>query len=250
MTVRIRLFAMLRDRAGWRDRSLELDDGARVEDAWAALAAVAPSLGPFRTYLRFAVNGAYAAAEQPLADGDELAIMPPVAGGAGEPERLLRVELTAMPIADELLAELRRTVPTAADGALVLFVGQTRETAGPPSPGEEAAAAQHAGERVEALDYEAFDEMARAVLRDIAGEIEQRFGVRRLAMVHRTGQVALSEPSVVIAAAAPHREAAFDACRYAIEELKRRAPIWKRERYGSGGVWVSAEGLSRGGDDC
>lgn len=244
MTVRIRLFAMLRERAGWRERSVELANGARVEDAWAAMTDVAPELGPFRPYVRFAINGRHADAHSSLADGDELAIMPPVAGGADATERLLRVELTADPIADDLLGELRRTVPTAADGALALFVGQTRETAGTPSPGEEAAAARHAGDDVTALDYEAFEEMAMTVLREVGDEVEQRFGVRRLAIVHRTGRVPLSQPSVVIAAAAPHRAAAFDACRYAIEELKSRAPIWKLERYADGddGVWVSAEG--------
>jgi MoaE-MoaD fusion protein len=245
MTLRVRLFAMLRERAGWRERTVEVRDGALVEDAWAAAVALADELAPFRPYVRFAINGVQAGPESRLADGDELAIMPPVAGGA---ERAgVRLELTADPITDDLLAELRRGVATAADGAVVLFVGQTRETAGPPSPGEEEAAERHAGEQVSALDYEAFEEMALAVLREICGEAEQRFGVTRLAIVHRTGRVPLSEPSVVICAAAPHRGEAFDACRYAIEELKRRAPIWKRERYrdGDDGVWVSAEGAER-----
>jgi molybdopterin synthase catalytic subunit len=235
---------MLRERAGWRQRDLDVADGTTVERAWQAIAAQFPALAAYRSVVRFARNGAYTTADDELADGDELAMIPPVAGGAdsGADESLLRCELTAAPIADELLAELRRSVPTAADGALVLFVGQTRETPGRPSPGEEGAATRHAGEPVEALDYEAYDEMALDVLRAIGAEIEQRFGVRRLALVHRTGRVALSEPSVVIAAAAPHRAAAFDACRYAIEQLKARAPIWKRERYSGGSVWVGPEG--------
>ena len=242
ITVRVRLFAMLRERAGWREREIELPAGARLEDVWTALVKELPQLAGFSEFVRFARNGAYARPGDEVADGDELAVMPPVAGGSGVDEPLLRCELSAEPIADELLAELRRTVPTAADGALVLFVGQTRDSAGPPSPGEEEAAARHAGQPVEALDYEAFEAMALPVLREIGVEIEQRFGVRRLAIIHRTGTVGLSEPSVVIAAAAPHRAAAFDACRYAIEELKARAPIWKRERYAGGAVWVSEEG--------
>ena len=153
---------------------------------------------------------------------------------------LLRCELRGERIEDELLAELRATVPTPADGALVIFVGQTRETPGTPAPGEEDEAAKHAGEGVTGLDYEAFEEMALEVLRSIGAEIEQRFGVRRLAMIHRVGRVGLGEPSVVIAAAAPHRGAAFDACRYAIEELKARAPIWKAEHYADGSVWIGA----------
>lgn len=244
MTIRVRLFAMLRERAGWRDSELEVADGASVADAWAALAASVPAISDFGKIVRFARNGAYADPGDELRDGDELAVIPPVAGGA-EPERLLRCELSATPIADELLAELRRTVPTAADGALVLFVGQTRETAGPPSVGEEEAAARHAGQPVEALDYEAFDEMALPLMEEIGDEIEQRFGVRRLAIIHRTGRVPLSEPSVVIAAAAPHRADAFDACRYAIEQLKARVPIWKSERYADGAVWVSEQGRAQ-----
>ncbi len=237
MRITVRLFAMLRHQAGWRERELELPQGATIGDAWQALQNAAPALAPSREMVRFALNREYAPAEQALADGDELALIPPVAGGATEP--LLRCEIVAQPIADQLLAELRAAVPTDADGALVLFVGQTRETPGTPSPGEEAEAARHAGERVTALEYEAFDEMALEVLRQIGAEIEERFGVTRLALIHRTGEVAVGEASVVIAAAAAHRAAAFDACRYAIEELKARAPIWKSERFASGSVWVA-----------
>jgi len=152
----------------------------------------------------------------------------------------VRCELREQRIEDELLAELRATVPTDADGALVIFVGQTRETAGTPAPGEEAEQARHSGELVTRLDYEAFDEMALDVLRTIGAEIAERFGVRRLAIIHRVGRVSVGEPSVVIAAAAAHRDAAFDAARYAIEELKARAPIWKSEHYADGSVWIGA----------
>jgi MoaE-MoaD fusion protein len=247
MVVRLRLFAMLRERAGWRERQLELADGATVADAWQALAGLAPALADFAEVVRFARNGRYASRDEPLADGDELAIIPPVAGGA-MPARI-DCRLTSEPIADGVLANLRRSLPTAADGALAIFVGQVRETPGPPSPGEEDAAAEHAGEPVIGLEYEAYEEMALAVLRDIAGEVESRFGVRRLAIVHRTGRVEVGEPSVVVAAAAAHRDAAFDACRYAIDELKARAPIWKRELYGAGSVWVGAPARHAAEDD-
>jgi molybdopterin converting factor subunit 1 len=239
LRVRVRLFAMLRERAGWRERELEVDDGATVGDAWRALAAQVPALARYAEVVRFARNGRYAPAEEPLVDGDELAVIPPVAGGA-QPGPLLRCELTEEPITDDLLAELRRTVPTTADGALVMFVGQVRETPGPPAPGEEESAAEHAGQPVEGLEYEAYGAMALAVLHEIGGEVAERFGVRRLAMIHRLGQVPLAEPSVVVCAAAPHRGVAFDAARYAIDELKARAPIWKRERYAGGGVWIGA----------
>jgi molybdopterin synthase catalytic subunit len=244
IAVTVRLFAILRQQAGWRERSLELPAGATIDDAWRALVALAPTLAASREVVRFARNRQYAQSSEPLADGDELVLIPPVAGGAAD--RLVRCEIVDGPIDDALLTELRATVPTDSDGALVLFVGQTRDTPGTPAPGEEAAAARHAGERVASLQYEAFAEMALDVLRTIGDEIEQRFGVRRLAIIHRTGIVDVGAASVVIAAAAPHRAAAFDACRYAIEELKARAPIWKAEQFASGSVWLGAPARGEG----
>jgi molybdopterin synthase catalytic subunit len=241
--VNVRLYAMLRQQAGWREGVLELPAGATIDAAWHALVALVPPFAAQREAVRFARNREYAEPTETLADGDELALIPPVAGGASD--SLARVEIVATPIADSLLAELRQTVPTAADGALVVFVGQTRETPGTPAPGEEAEAARHAGESVTGLEYEAFEEMALDVLSAIAREIEERFGVRRLAIIHRTGAVSVGEPSVVIAAAAPHRAAAFDAAHYAIEELKARAPIWKAEQFASGHVWLGAPARPR-----
>ncbi len=247
MLIRVRLFAILHERAGWRERDLELPSGSSIEDAWQQMVADSPALESSRSSVRFARNRQYAAADDPLSDGDELVLIPPVAGGADEPagaarrpESLLRCELRAERLEDELLAELRATVPTDAEGALVVFVGQTRESPGTPAPGEEGEAARHAGELVTGLDYEAFDEMALDVLRTIGAEIAERIGVRRLAMIHRVGRVGVGEPSVIIAAAAAHRGAAFDAARYAIEELKARAPIWKAEHYADGSVWIGA----------
>jgi MoaE-MoaD fusion protein len=237
MHIRVRLFAILRQQAGWRERQLELPAGASIADAWRSLTAQYPAISSSRDVVRFARNGAYAPADEKLVDGDELVLIPPVAGGS---DALLRCELRTQQLEDELLAELRRTVPTTADGALVIFVGQTRESPGTPAPGQEAAAASHAGEQVIGLDYEAFEEMAIDVLQTIGREIGDRFGVRRLAMIHRVGRVGVSEPSVIIAAAAAHRSAAFDACRYAIDELKARAPIWKAENYADGSVWLGA----------
>ena len=238
MRINVRLFAILRQQAGWREKEIELAEDATIEGAWQALIKIAPALAASREVVRFARNREYSAVDTRLEDGDELVLIPPVAGGSDD--TLLRVEIRAEPITDDLIAELRNTVPTPADGAVVVFVGQTRETPGTPAPGQEAAAAQHAGEQVERLDYEAFEEMALHVLRTIAKEIEQRFDVRRLAIVHRTGSVAVGEASVVIVAAAAHRAAAFDAARYAIEELKARAPIWKAEHFASGSVWLGA----------
>jgi molybdopterin synthase catalytic subunit len=238
MKVRVRLFAILRERAGWRERELELPDGSSIDDVWLWLLSEIPGVEGTRESVRFALNRKYAAADETLSDGDELALIPPVAGG--DDASLLRCELREEALEDELLAELRATVPTDADGALVIFVGQTRESAGTPAPGEEPEAARYAGQRVIGLDYEAFEEMALDVLRTIGTEIDHRFDVHRLALIHRVGRVSVGEPSVVIAAAAPHRSAAFDAARYAIEELKARAPIWKAERFADGSVWLGA----------
>ena len=237
MRITVRLFAMLRQQAGWRERDFQVADGATIDDAWRLLANEAPALAPQRAHVRFALNRTYATADQPLADDDELAIIPPVAGGS---DSYVRLQITANPITDELLAELRATVPTTADGAYVLFLGQTRASAGTPAPGQEAQAAQHAGKAVVGLDYEVFEEMVEDVLHAIAAEIEERFGVMRLAIVHRSGAVPLGEVSVVVCAASAHRSAAFDAARYGIEELKARAPIWKSEQYADGSVWMGA----------
>jgi len=249
MRVHVRLFAILRERAGWREREVHLEPGSSIEDAWNALVALAPALAPSRDSIRFARNRTYAAADEELVDGDELALIPPIAGGADATAALLRCELTSRALEDDLLGELRATVPTIADGALVIFVGQTRESPGTPAPGEEAQAAAHADQPVTGLQYEAFEEMAIEVFRQIGGEIADRFGVHRLAILHRIGRVSLSEPSVVVAAAAPHRAAAFDAARYAIDELKARAPIWKAEHYADGSVWIGAPAREGPDDD-
>jgi molybdopterin synthase catalytic subunit len=238
MRIHVRLFAILRQQAGWREKALDLAQGSTIEDAWRALIEQTPALAGSREVVRFARNREYSSADTRLEDGDELVLIPPVAGGSDD--TMLRVEIRPEPITDDLITELRNSVPTHADGAVVVFVGQTRETPGTPAPGQEAAAAEHAGEQVDRLEYEAFEEMALPVLRAIAQEIEQRFDVRRLAIVHRSGSVAVGEASVVIVAAAGHRAAAFDAARYAIEELKARAPIWKAEHFASGSVWLGA----------
>jgi MoaE-MoaD fusion protein len=243
LRIRVRLFAMQRETAGTKELRLEMPLGATVEDAWAAVVEVVPALAPGRSSLRFAVNGDYCALERPLADGDEIACIPPVSGGSGgadpRPDERRRIlEIREAPFGTSLTAELVDRLATDEDGGVVVFVGRTRATPGTPAPGQEDEAAAHTGRDVQGLAYEAFESMALAVLEQIADEIEARFAVRRLAIVHRTGEVPLGDVSVVVVAVAPHRDAAFAAARHAIDETKARAPIWKAERFTDGHVWI------------
>jgi len=242
LRVRIRLFAMQRELAGTRSLDVTVPPGSTIEDAWRALVEVHPVLAPGRPAVRFAHNGAYASPETALAHGDEVAMIPPVSGGgdrlgdAPGPRRI--VELREEPFGPSILTELAERLATPDDGAVVGFLGVTRRSPGTPAPGQEAEAARHAGRVVESLTYEAHAAMALDVMAEIADEIEARFGVSRIAIVHREGDVPLGEPSVAIAACAPHRDAAFAAARYAIDETKARAPIWKAEQFSDGHVWI------------
>ena len=238
LRVRARLFAIQRELVGSREVALELAPGATIETAWAALVERHPVLAPGRPAVRFARNGEYADPTTMLDDGDELAIIPPVSGGADDEEPRRILELRDEPFGATILSDLGEALATDADGAIVGFIGRTRETPGTPAPGQEAEAARHAGRTVESLGYEAHEPMAVAMLERIADEIAERFGVVRLAIVHRTGDVPLGQPSVAIVAVSPHRGAAFEAARYAIDETKARAPIWKAERFEDGHVWV------------
>jgi MoaE-MoaD fusion protein len=212
MRVRARCFAVLREAAADRT-DLDLTDGARVADAWDELAARYAGLAPHRPYVLAARNGAYAGWDDPLTDGDEVAFLPPVSGGSGQ------VGLTDRPIDVAALEALAGP----AHGALVTFVGRARNHADD-------------GREVLELEYEAYPEMAEAVLRQIAIEAEERWGAR-VAVVHRVGVVPLGEAAVAIVTAAAHRGAAYDASRFVIEAIKQRLPIWKRERFTDGSEW-------------
>jgi molybdopterin converting factor subunit 1 len=248
LRIRVRLFAMQREAAGTKELRLEVPLGSTVEDAWSAIVATVPALAPGRASLRFAVNGTYAGPETALADGDEVACIPPVSGGADDSDADLDaddaadggriLEIRWEPVPGGLVADLIGRLATHEDGGVVAFLGRTRVTPGTPAPGQEAQATELEGRLVEGLEYEAFEPMALGVLAQIADEIEARWGVSHLAIVHRTGTVALGDVSVVVVAASPHRDAAFEAARYAIDETKARAPIWKSERFADGHVWI------------
>jgi MoaE-MoaD fusion protein len=202
MRVSVRLFAGLRERAGTDRLDVELPDGARVSDVLEAMAATpVGALRPRECVV--AVNREYAEAHEPVRAGDEIALVPPVSGGA---RAVHHVRVTGEPLDLATLAELVRD-PRA--GAVVLFEGVTRE--------------------VPELDYEAYAEMARARIEAIAAEEAERHGLCAVAIEHRTGTVALSEPSVIVAASAPHRGEAFAGARALIDRVKAEAPIWKVE---------------------
>src|SRR4051812_28456725 len=205
MRLGVRLFARLRERAGREAVELELPDGARVADALAALDDVAGGLP-----VVMAVNREYAGAEQVLSAGDELALVPPVSGGAIDAAPVHPRGRTEALSLDELAARVRD--PRA--GAVVTFSGVTRD--------------------VPHLDYEAYAEMAEGELRKIAAAALERHGLCAVAVEHRIGVVPLSEASVLVAASAPHRAEAFAGAREVIDEVKARAPIWKKEE----GEWI------------
>ena len=251
MRIRVRLFARQRELAGTREIAFDLPAGATIADAWNALAAKVPAVASGRPFVRFARNGDYAAATTPLEEDDEIACIPPISGGAGEEAAgddpvIRRLELRADPFPASLARELADAIATPADGAVVIFEGRTRSTPGTPAPGEEAEAARHAGSAVESLEYEALDLLVRRTWEAIADEVADRFGVRRLAIAHRTGDVPVGETSIIVVAAAPHREAAFSAARHAMNETKARVPIWKAERFADGHVWIGQPARTAG----
>jgi len=204
--VTVRLFAGLRERAG--TGRIELDGVARVGDVWSALA-----LGDEPGGMLYAVNREYAGAERELRDGDEVALIPPVSGGAfllsGDP--LDPTAAAAEVSSDEA-------------GAVATFVGTVRRSS--------------RGREVEYLEYEAYAEMAEPMLFQLGKDLTERHGLTAVAIHHRVGRVDIGEPSVVIAVSAAHRAAALDACREAIDTIKATIPLWKKEVYAGGEEWI------------
>ena len=204
-TVRVRLFAGLRERAGWSARELE---AATVADVWPQL-----GLGDEPQGLLYAVNLEYAEREQALADGDEVGVIPPVSGGAF---RLLEGPID--------VAAVIREVEDDGVGGIASFVGTVRN--------------RSRGRTVHYLEYEAYGGMAEKVMAELAAELKARHELTEVAITHRVGRVEIGEPSVVIAVSAPHRAAALAACREAIDTLKETVPLWKKEVYEGGEEWV------------
>jgi molybdopterin synthase catalytic subunit len=206
--VTVRLFAGLREQAGTGRSDVELPDGATVADVWAALA-----LGNEPAGLLYAVNRSYAEPGRSLADGDEVALIPPVSGGA--------FRLTEGPV--NLTAVVVEVVDERA-GAIATFLGTVR--------------AQSRGREVIALEYEAYEDMAEQVMVEIADDVKARYDLCKVAIAHRIGRVEVGGTSVAIAVSAPHRQDALAACADVIEALKARVPLWKKELYEGGEEWI------------
>jgi molybdopterin synthase catalytic subunit/molybdopterin converting factor small subunit len=203
--VRVRLFAGLRERAGWSEREIDVSS---VDDVWAAL-----DLGAEPPGLLYAVNQEYAEPDRPLAEGDEVALIPPVSGGAF---RLVDGPLDL----DAVVAE----VSDERAGGIATFQGTVRR--------------QSRGRQVIALEYEAYAGMAENVMAEIAKGVKERYDLCQVGIAHRTGRCEVGDVSVAIAVSAPHRQDALSACRDVIDELKERVPLWKKELYEGGEEWI------------
>src|SRR6267142_336352 len=217
MRVLVRLFASYREAAGVGRIDLELPPGAKVKDAIAAVVKEHPLIAEGRQVV-IARNRDYVTPDEPLADGDEVALIPPVSGGA---MTVVPIAVSASPLSvDDVLSAVRDS----GFGGIVVFLGTVRD--------------RSRGKRVSHLEYEAYVEMAEAKMSEIARRLEAEHAPLRLVMHHRVGDLAIGDIAVIVAAGAPHRDAAFVAARAAIDELKTIVPIWKKEHSNDGATWI------------
>jgi MoaE-MoaD fusion protein len=222
MRVRVLFFGQLKEIVGAPEETAELSDGSKVEDLFERYGRRFPRFAEFRPSIAASVNQEYADAKVVLANGDEVAFLPPVSGGEDENPDIFR--LIRKPIETHEIVE---SLKAPEDGALVVFDGFVRNN--------------FKGQKTLYLEYEAYEAMAWAKIRELGAQMRQKFQIRRIAIVHRLGRLEIGETSVLIAVASAHRAAAFDACRYAIDTLKRTVPIWKKEFFVGGAVWAEGE---------
>ena len=219
MEVDVRYFAIIREIVGCTAERREVPEGATVGDIFSQLIRENPRLERMRPVTMLMVNRAYVAQDHELHDGDELALIPPVSGGD---QTRFRIQSEAL---DPRFTESLVAHPGA--GAIATFIGTVRD--------------HGRGRAVTHLEYEAYAPAAELTMAQIGDEIRDRWGIDHVAIVHRVGSLAVGEASVVISVASAHRDAAFDACRYAIERIKEIVPIWKKEHYADGAAWLGSE---------
>lgn len=227
MRVRVLFFGRLKEIVGQSQEDAELSEGARVEDLFERYGRRFPELARFRSSIVASVNQEFTEWRAPLSPGDEVAFLPPVSGGGS---------VTGSTLTEDMFALVREIIDTPGivaqlkappDGAVVVFEGIVRN---------------HSRNRETLyLEYHAYEPMAMTKMREIGEQMRQKFSIRRFAMVHRLGRLEIGETSVLIAVSAAHRGAAFDACRFGIDSLKRGVPIWKKEFFRDGAEWAEGE---------
>ena len=229
MRVRVLFFGRLKDIVGVAQEDAELSEGSRVADLFERYGRQFPQLAEFRPSIAASRNQEYCEWRTALSAGDEVAFLPPVSGGQSEPVVATHSELFQLVRVRIDVAELVASLKAGQDGALVTFDGFVRDN--------------FKGRPTSHLEYDAYESMALAKMREIGAEARAKFAIHRIGIVHRLGRLAVGETSVWIGVSAPHRGAAFDACRYAIDALKTSVPIWKREFFEGGAVWAEGEPL-------
>ena len=214
-------FGLLTDVVGRRSETLPLPEGSTLRDLLAHYESNFPRINGFVSSLAISLNQEYAPLTSPLHDGDEVGLLPPVSGG-GQQDAVVKIVRDRI-VPHEIVPKLER----AEDGAVVIFDGIVRD--------------HSRGRKTLYLDYEAYEEMALKQMRTLAEQALEKFPVRNLALVHRLGRLEIGESSVFIAVFSAHRAAAFDACRWLIDTLKKTVPIWKKEYFQDGAVWADGE---------
>ena len=222
MQIRVLFFGMLKDLVGRDAESLSLPNGATVRDLLAHYESAIPKVRPYVASLAISVNQEFAPSSSSLRDNDEVGLLPPVSGGTDSPEPFIRIVHERI-VPHDIVPALEKPE----DGAIVIFDGIVRN--------------HSRNRRTLYLVYEAYDEMALKQLRSLADQARSRFAVRNVAIVHRVGRIEIGESSVLIAVYSAHRAAAFDACRYLIDTLKKTVPIWKKEYFEDGAIWADGE---------
>jgi molybdopterin synthase catalytic subunit len=235
MRVRILFFGMLKDITGRSQESLDLPEDALVRDVLVNYASRTPRMKESLASLAIAVNQEYAGVDTKLKSGDEVALLPPVSGGSGTTKRETEPMATSRQASrrssivrdcihtQDVLDHIKR----GEDGAAVVFEGVVRN--------------QTRGRKTLYLDYEGYEEMALRQMEQLAEQALKQFQIREVALVHRLGRLEIGETSVLIVVASAHRAAAFDACRWLIDTLKRTVPIWKKEYFEDGAVWADGD---------